>query len=273
MKDPVRWKDGGGPDGVKELLRLAARPAPMTAAQRAQTAANVAKLVRGGAGGGGGAGSAGGAAGWVKGLAIGAGLGVAAVALRVLIPAASAPELPAASAPAVVPGDVAGSAEPASKGADPSSETAGSPVSAGGASAASGAPAADGAPGDGKPAEGSRRPSAPRPTATAAASPSSAAGDALLEEARSLEGTRARVAADPAGALQSLSAHRARFPRAQLVAERDYLTIDALRRLGRHDEARALARAFLARYPSSPYSAEVERSAQDEKPPGGVTNP
>lgn len=260
MSDPVRWKDGGGPDGIKELLRVAARPAPMTAAQRAHTAARVAKLAQGVGVGAGGA-TGGGAL--IKGIVIAAGLGITAAALRALLPASSSPESPAATeirAPAVA-------ADP-DVTVDTAANDLGSPSAIAAPSTSARRSMEDG---EVKPTERARRPSAPRPAVSA--SPSSAAADALLEEAQSLERVRARVAADPAGALRSLAEHHQRFPRAQLAAEREYLTIDALKRLGRREEARARAQAFLARYPSSPYTAEVGRSAQEERPAGAVTNP
>lgn len=72
--------------------------------------------------------------------------------------------------------------------------------------------------------------------------------EALLEEARSLLG------ASPARALGLLRSHQARFAGGQLVAERMYLKVDCLRRLGRKVEAQREAAGLTARYPSSAYA-------------------
>lgn len=255
MSDPVRWKDGGGPEGASRLLAAAAPPRPMTAAERARTASRVAQIAPGT--GAAGAGAAGGGA-WVKVLAVIAGLGVAAAALRPLSTDVRAP------APADPPGSstAAATAEPQETPLEPRAPAA-APVPIQSASSAG--------------ITASARPSsktAPvRPAPGLASSGGAAASDALLEEAESLERARARLGADPAGALTVLADHQRRFPRGQLGAEREVLTIDALSRLGRREEARARAQAFLARNPSSPYAAKIARAAPAEHPPDAGTTP
>jgi hypothetical protein len=55
-----------------------------------------------------------------------------------------------------------------------------------------------------------------------------------------------------------LDEHRRHHPRGELAAEREFLTIKALRRTGRVDEARERARSYPARYPTSPYTPSVQ---------------
>ncbi|UQA56754.1 tetratricopeptide repeat protein [Polyangium aurulentum] len=101
----------------------------------------------------------------------------------------------------------------------------------------------------------------PRKVVQAPRAPAALDTDALLREAELLEKARTGVARDPEGALRALDGHRASFPAGQLTAEREYLAIDALSRLGRHDEARARAKAFVARFPSSPFAERARRIA------------
>jgi hypothetical protein len=63
-----------------------------------------------------------------------------------------------------------------------------------------------------------------------------------------------------AGALALLETHRKRFPRSQLAAERDALTVLSLCRTNRTGEARALAKRFLQTTPRSPLRTTVEES-------------
>jgi len=81
----------------------------------------------------------------------------------------------------------------------------------------------------------------------------------LGAEARGLEDARERLRNDPAASLRLLDSHAARFPAGQLSAEREIIAIDALRRLGRYDEARARAEAALRRWPDGLYRGRVLR--------------
>jgi len=58
-------------------------------------------------------------------------------------------------------------------------------------------------------------------------------------------------------ALDLVADHAKRFPRGELAPEREYLRVKALRRLGRTNEARDRAKAYLATFPTSPYAPAV----------------
>jgi hypothetical protein len=60
-------------------------------------------------------------------------------------------------------------------------------------------------------------------------------------------------------ALAGVEEHAAAFPRGRLAAEREFLRIDALRRLGRAAEARRFAETYAARFPRAIYVERVER--------------
>jgi hypothetical protein len=83
--------------------------------------------------------------------------------------------------------------------------------------------------------------------------------DPLAQEAALLERARAALSASPAQALALAEAHAARFPGGMLRMERDLVAIDALHRLGRTDEARARAKALLARAPGGFYEDRVRK--------------
>jgi hypothetical protein len=74
-----------------------------------------------------------------------------------------------------------------------------------------------------------------------------------------IEKARGSLDANPAVALAGIDEHARRFPRGQLAPEREYLRVRALRRLGRVDEAKARARAYLVTFPSSPHTAAVRK--------------
>jgi hypothetical protein len=92
---------------------------------------------------------------------------------------------------------------------------------------------------------------------TPAAEPSPP-GNPLDREAALLESARADLSTDPARALATLGVHASEFPSGVLATEREVLTIDALRRLGRVAEARERARALLARSHGSPYERRIQ---------------
>lgn len=81
------------------------------------------------------------------------------------------------------------------------------------------------------------------PIANASAVPSASSGASLSAEAQLLEQARRELRRAPAFALQIAAEHAQRFPRAQLASERALIQIEALHRLGRDTEARALARS------------------------------
>jgi hypothetical protein len=80
----------------------------------------------------------------------------------------------------------------------------------------------------------------PSPAAVASAATGIAAEAQLLERARSL------LDESPARALMLAGEHRERFAKGQMTAERELIAIDALLRLGRHQEAKQRAQPFLA---------------------------
>jgi hypothetical protein len=86
--------------------------------------------------------------------------------------------------------------------------------------------------------------------------------DTLAEENALLDPVRGRVDADPAGVLAAADAHRKKFPSGQLAADREYLAVRALKKLGRDDEAKTRGDAFLTRFPQSPYAMYVRKLIQ-----------
>ena len=80
----------------------------------------------------------------------------------------------------------------------------------------------------------------------------------LAEETRLVrEAQKALAAKDGARALEALETHARRFPDGVLREAREAARVLALCALGRVDEARAEAAAFLQRAPSSPQAARV----------------
>ncbi|WP_437577171.1 tetratricopeptide repeat protein [Sorangium sp. So ce887] len=254
MNDPKRWieEERGAPAGARELLRSAVRPRPMTPVEAARTAARVAPLA---------AAPSGGAPlpMWAKGLLVVAGLGAGGLALHGVVqgglraavlapPPPRLEHLPPERLLSIARGAMRSvEAAPAAPALDPLSPAAEAPR-----------PAAS-APRREPPPRNVRqnKPAPPPAPAGSAASES----DALLREATRLEQARARLAQSPEASLAALDEHRREFPRGQLTAEREFIAIDALMRLGRTEEARAHAEAFLARYASSPYAERVRRLA------------
>jgi hypothetical protein len=83
----------------------------------------------------------------------------------------------------------------------------------------------------------------------------------LADELVVIESARAHVARDPSTTLARAAEHRARWPHGVLGAERDLIELDALRRVGREDDARARAAAWLSRDPSGPYASRLRAIA------------
>jgi hypothetical protein len=253
MSDPRRWKDGAAPPEVRELLGASRRTRTMTSAERRRTAGRVANLV-----------SVPVAASlvwvWAKGVAI---AGVATLSAVTLVHVSSgqghAPSMFASAPAAAVRAGVAAGLH--QRGVDASaSERLLAPPSGDriearvaaiptGGEAAAAVSAAEPTAAVPRPRLASppipRSPVAEHTTAPAASAPAAAAPpDTLEKEANLLEAARGVLAGDPARALALLDRHATEFPRGQLVAERGVLRIDALRRLGRLDEARSDGRAL-----------------------------
>jgi hypothetical protein len=90
--------------------------------------------------------------------------------------------------------------------------------------------------------------------------------DTLAREAAMLEEARALLDRAPGDALSKLEEHAVAFPSGHLALEREMLAVDALRRLGRTEDARSRGRALLARYHGSLYEERV-RAMLDSLPP------
>jgi TolA-binding protein len=67
--------------------------------------------------------------------------------------------------------------------------------------------------------------------------------------------------ANPALAIERLSAYRSHWPKSSLMHEVDLRSIEALVKLGRRNEAANAARSFLQRYPGSPRAPEMHALA------------
>jgi hypothetical protein len=93
-----------------------------------------------------------------------------------------------------------------------------------------------------------------RPRAASAPPAPSAERDRLAEEEAILEEARETLARDPVRALTLLRRHQSRFPTGELTAERMYLGVDALARLGKREAAKREADALIERYPTSAYA-------------------
>ena len=95
----------------------------------------------------------------------------------------------------------------------------------------------------------------------ASATPSTVAAPrprAQPNEAALLEQARRALAADPARALALTRQHQQRFPTGVLNQEREVIAIEALRRLGKANEAGDRAGAFEKQFPGSPHQRAVE---------------
>ena len=96
-------------------------------------------------------------------------------------------------------------------------------------------------------------PSAPSSSPEPASEPAEVTeGELVLDARKALRAGRAGAA------LELVAKARRDFPFGTLAQERDALEIEALARSGRNEQARERARAFLARYPKSPYVKNVE---------------
>ena len=86
----------------------------------------------------------------------------------------------------------------------------------------------------------------------------SPSADTLAEESALIARARATSVSNPGASLGAIDEHARRFPHGELAPEREYVRLGLLRRLGRHDEARARGQSYLGRYPSSPYVPAVK---------------
>jgi hypothetical protein len=81
----------------------------------------------------------------------------------------------------------------------------------------------------------------------------------IADEARLLEEARHALADNPARALELANRHQELLPSGQLGAERDFIVVDALLRLGRRDEAERRAAPRLAKSPDSLYARRLRQ--------------
>ena len=91
---------------------------------------------------------------------------------------------------------------------------------------------------------------------------SAEARSALQAESLLLGAARTKLGSgDYQGALDDVARLRAQFPRGKLVQEREVVAIDSLAALGNRAALQSRARAFLSRFPSSPYAEHVRSIA------------
>jgi hypothetical protein len=77
--------------------------------------------------------------------------------------------------------------------------------------------------------------------------------DPLARETALIAAARGDIGVAPGAALERLDDHRREFPRGQLAPEREFLAVEALRRLNRTGEARERALDLARSFPSSSY--------------------
>ena len=83
--------------------------------------------------------------------------------------------------------------------------------------------------------------------------------DRVREEVDQAAAARTMLAARPNDALAAAEAGHRRFPSGVVYPEREAIAIEALTRLGRHDEARSRAAVFLQQTPKGPLAERVRR--------------
>jgi hypothetical protein len=108
-------------------------------------------------------------------------------------------------------------------------------------------------------------PERPQPREKAKAKEAPVEPPAQASELTLLQDARKAVAEQPTAALQLLQEHSARFPKGMLTPEREMLTIEVLRKLGRSAEASQRLQQFEARYPRSIYLRRLRRGSSDDR--------
>lgn len=99
---------------------------------------------------------------------------------------------------------------------------------------------------------------------SASLSPVSSADADVTRELQLLEAARRAMQTDPHRALALLEEHARVAPRGTLVVEREMLTIEALARAGRMDQAKARAERFRAAHPESLYEERITRILEQQ---------
>jgi hypothetical protein len=97
----------------------------------------------------------------------------------------------------------------------------------------------------------------PSPAVTSTPSPAANKLDRLAAEVEHTARLRAIQDSDPAAALALTVDGNQRFPGGLFTQEREAIAIGALARVGRRDEARTRARAFLATHPRSSFAEKL----------------
>jgi hypothetical protein len=230
MSAPRRWLDDPDADEtLREVLRATPRARSLDAVTRRRLRAHVARASALPAA----------AAGWLfvksAGAALGVVLGTGAIAVATGVVEWSPPA--ATSSAVVAPRDV------------PRARTAPAPVDPEPHPELESEPDAAGAPSP----KLNPAPSLP------VASPSSSGAGTLSAEAALLEQARRQMRAAPAVALAVAAEHAQRFPRGQLTSERALIQIEALHRLNRDAEARALGRRLVGAAGSGLYAERVHQ--------------
>lgn len=263
MNEPRRLRDDQGQVG--QLLRQAPRPRPLSAEARERSAVKVARMAA--------LPAAAGVVFWLKGAAALAGGTVTLLAIHQLAtrpePAptrveasvvAPAARLPAASSAVLSPASASAAPAASIPRLEPVASLAVRPavpprpvvIDGAASEPAASAVAPREAPASSASAVASASPSAAPPPPSAAPP-----ADALLEEMSLLEPARRALASNPTEALARLNEHAARFPRGKMSVERELMTVDALRRLGRTAEARTRCEALLRQVQGGLYEERV----------------
>jgi hypothetical protein len=112
-----------------------------------------------------------------------------------------------------------------------------------------------------QPAEPQAAPPPPAKAPSASGSANASAERVLLDVAYAALGQ-----GQAARALEPLQQHARQFPEGALREEREALTIQCLRNLGRLAEAQRRGASFKARYPSSLFGPRVERALAEQPP-------
>ncbi|TKC99794.1 hypothetical protein [Polyangium fumosum] len=256
MKEPTRWRDAGGsaPPRVRELFTSAQPTRKMTQLELARSTAQVAQIA---------ATPVGVLPGVLAKKIVMAILGIGGAVALVVAPRVGqdVPLMLKVAEPIERVGatvEAAGSGGPAPEEPGKSGERSTEGMESRATPAASRP-----APLPKKPARGSvtKKVAPPMPSPPVSAEP--VMEDSITREIVMLEEARRLMATSPSEALGRVEAHAREFPAGRLAAEREFLAIDALLRLGRKGEARARGEALLERSSGTPYEVRVRRKLDE----------
>jgi hypothetical protein len=230
MTEPTRLlSDANAPEEATSLLRSLSAPEAPSAAKQAELARQLVNLAPPAAA------ATVGTALWIKAAVLVGALGVAGTWATLKLRAPEPNQAPQAAV-------VSASATPVAPAAPSDAETSDLPA----------------------PPVASAEPEAAReaPVGSTHAKPS--ARDSLAQEEALLEQARRAATSSPSQALALLAQYQHRFPAGQLSAERMFLSVDVLTRLGSKTAARKQADALIRAFPSSVYAQQVK--AQSSNP-------